>query len=69
MGALTLQLFIASTIASHFALVGVWCAVTVRIVLQEEEIDPAAGRACVAEPGKLLELDGEIVRKVREDYR
>lgn len=34
----------------------------------EEELDPKAGRECVNEPNKLLELESRIVKRVKEEF-
>lgn len=36
---------------------------------EEEDIRAATGRAIVADPNQLLQLDSDIVRKVHRDYR
>ncbi|XP_020231927.1 triphosphate tunnel metalloenzyme 3 [Cajanus cajan] len=40
-----------------------------RMEEQEEPLDPSLGRACIAEPWRLLSVDSsEIVKRVREEY-
>ncbi|GFP99459.1 triphosphate tunel metalloenzyme 3, partial [Phtheirospermum japonicum] len=42
---------------------------TSRIEEQEEDLDPAIGRHCTAEPRRLLEIEpSDIMRRVRDEF-
>jgi adenylate cyclase class IV len=39
-----------------------------RVEEDEEELDPAIGRACAAEPEKLMSAESRVLRRVREEF-
>ncbi|KAL3625210.1 hypothetical protein CASFOL_030664 [Castilleja foliolosa] len=39
-----------------------------RVEEDEEEVDPAAGRACLEDPQKLMSTDSRVLRRVKEEF-
>ncbi|XP_073289662.1 triphosphate tunnel metalloenzyme 3-like isoform X2 [Primulina huaijiensis] len=39
-----------------------------RVEEDEEEVDPAIGRACFEDPGKLTEVDSRVLRRIKEEF-
>lgn len=39
-----------------------------RVEEDEEDLEPLVGRACVAEPGKMLEVESRVLRRVKEEF-
>ncbi|KAL2482736.1 Triphosphate tunel metalloenzyme 3 [Forsythia ovata] len=39
-----------------------------RVEEDEEEVDPSIGYACLEEPGKLMDVDSRVLRRVKEEF-